>query len=413
MNELIGRVFTGNKKDTSQSSKVNLQPLSKKNEPVSSVSVGRDKNPLTILQLISSNGYFGGENVLVQLASEIKKRNGCRSMVGVFHNFRNPHLEVAEVCQKNNIETHILPCKGRFDAKAVMRLRRFIRENKIDILHSHGYKADLYAFLANFGLSVSQVSTCHNWLGDEARMKCYAVLDRLFLRKFNKIIAVSENIKEKVIESGVSPKKVTIIQNGISMGPFDARPSGKDIRKELGITDGAPVIGTVGRLSSEKGHRMLLLAAKAVFEQIPGAVLIIVGDGPLKIPLQREFNSSPIIFTGIRNDVPDVYRGMDLFVLPSFTEGFPMVILEAMASKLPIVATRVGEVPTLVNGENGILVEPGDVEGLKQALLYMLKNQLTAREMGQKGYQRVREHFSSERMAGDYMGVYRSIASGG
>jgi len=371
-------------------------------------SVERIKKRLNVLQLISSGGYFGGENVLAQLAGELKDSEWYRPVVGVFNNFRNSHLEIAEVCQKNNIETHILPCEGRFDLKAVMQLRRFIRQNKMDIIHSHGYKADVYSFFADYCLATVHVSTCHNWLGDEARMKFYAALDRLFLRKFDQVIAVSEGIKGKLIESGISSQKVTIIQNGISMNRFDIGQSGKDIRKELGIANGSAVVGTVGRLSSEKGHRILLMAAKTILEQVPGTLFIIVGDGPLKSKLQQEFNSSGIVFTGIRNDVPDLYRAMDLFVLPSFTEGFPMVLLEAMASKLPIVATRVGEVPSLINRENGILVEPGDVEGIKQAVVYFLRNRSIAKGMGQKGYQRVRDHFSSERMAGDYMDVYRS-----
>ena len=203
--------------------------------------------------------------------------------------------------------------------------------------------------------------------------------------------------------------KITVIQNGISLNRFDICRSEKDIRKELGITDMTAVIGAVGRLSSEKGHRILLRTAKAILEKVPGAIFIIVGDGPLKNELQREFNSPSIIFTGVRNDVPDLYRCMDILVLPSLTEGLPMVILEAMASKLPIVATRVGEIPLLINQENGILVEPGDMEGIKQALLYLLRNRAKAKDMGQKGYQWVKDYFSSEKMARDYMGIYREV----
>jgi glycosyltransferase involved in cell wall biosynthesis len=202
---------------------------------------------------------------------------------------------------------------------------------------------------------------------------------------------------------------VTVIQNGISLSRFDNCQSGKDIRKELGITNATAVIGAVGRLSSEKGHRILLRAAKAILRQYPGTIFIIVGDGPLKKELERDFNSLSIIFTGMRNDIPDLYQCMDFLVLPSLTEGFPMVILEAMASKLPVVATRVGEIPLLVNRENGILVEPGDVEGIKEALFYLLENRMIAKGMGQKGYQRVKDHFSSEKMARDYMGTYRDV----
>ena len=371
------------------------------------------KQGINIFQLISSAGYFGAENVLVQLSVELGKSGFCNPVIGVFENLQNPHLEIIEECRKHKIETNNFRCRGKFDFRTIRELRKFIQQKKIDIVHSHGYKANVYSFLANYGLSTSHVATCHNWLGDEAKMKFYAALDRFFLRKFDKVIAVSEKIKRKVIESGVSAKKVTIIQNGISLNRFDTCQTGKDIKRELGITDGCTVIGAVGRLSSEKGHRILLMAAKAIFEQFPGTIFIIVGDGPLKKELQREFNSSSIIFTGIRNDIPDLYRCMDFLVLPSLTEGFPMVILEAMASKLPVVATRVGEVPSLINRENGILVEPGDVEGINQALLYLLRNRAIAKGMGQKGYQWVKDHFSSEKMARDYMGIYKDVMNTG
>jgi len=371
------------------------------------------KQLVNIFQLISSAGYFGAENVLVQLSAELGKSGFCNPVIGVFENLQNPHLEIIEECRKNEIATNNFRCRGKFDFRTIRELRKFIQQKKIDIVHSHGYKANVYSFLASYGLSTLHVATCHNWLGDESKMKFYAALDRFFLRKFDKVIAVSENIKQKNIESGVSAEKVTVIQNGISLNRFDNCQSGKDIRKELGITDRSAVIGAVGRLSSEKGHRILLIAGKAIFEQFPEAIFIIVGDGPLKRELQREFNSSSIIFTGIRNDIPDLYRCMDFLVLPSLNEGFPMVILEAMASKLPVVATRVGEVPLLINRENGILVEPGDVEGIKQALFYLLENRVIAKGMGQKGYQRVKDHFSSEKMAKDYMGIYKDVMNMG
>jgi len=367
------------------------------------------KQGINIFQLISSGGYFGAENVLVQLSTELGRNGFYNPVIGVFENLQNPHLEIMEECPKNRIETNTFPCRGKFDFMTIKKLRQFIQQRKIDIVHSHGYKSNLYSFFATYGLSTSHVATCHNWLGDDAKMKFYAALDRFFLRRFDKVVAVSENIKQKIIESGVSAKKITVIQNGISLNRFDICRSEKDIRKELGITDMTAVIGAVGRLSSEKGHRILLRTAKAILEKVPGAIFIIVGDGPLKNELQREFNSPSIIFTGVRNDVPDLYRCMDILVLPSLTEGLPMVILEAMASKLPIVATRVGEIPLLINQENGILVEPGDMEGIKQALLYLLRNRAKAKDMGQKGYQWVKDYFSSEKMARDYMGIYREV----
>src|SRR5208337_4639218 len=149
------------------------------------------------------------------------------------------------------------------------------------------------------------------------------------------------------IDSGISPTKVHIVNNGISLDCFSSIHH-NNIRKDLGISDTSTVIGTVGRLSSEKGHRVLLHIAKKILETHPEAVFLVVGDGPLKPMLEKEFSSPSIIFTGSRKDLAELYSQMDIFVLPSLTEGLPMVILEAMASKTPIISTRVGAIPTVL-----------------------------------------------------------------
>ena len=365
---------------------------------------------MNVFQLISSGGFFGAENVLIQLSSELHREEYCNLVVGIIENLQDPHLEVAEECRKMGIETSIFPCRGRFDFKTILHLRRFIRNRKIDILHSHGYKANLYSFFTSYGLGISLISTCHNWLGDDFKMKSYAVTDRFFLRQFNRVVAVSEDVRKKVIKSGVPLWKTAIVQNGVTISRFGICHSVQDIKNSLGIADGYTVIGTIGRISDEKGHINLLKITNSILEQFPETNFLIIGDGPLRKDLEREFESSSIIFTGIRDDVPELYHCMDCFVLPSLAEGLPMVILEAMASKLPIVATRVGAIPAVIRDkETGFIVKPGDEEDLKKSLLYLLKNPDEAKVMGQKGYQRVKEYFSSYKMARGYLNIYKEL----
>lgn len=365
---------------------------------------------MNILQLISSKGFFGAENVLLQLSNEIKKRKSDRVVVGCLENSYSPHLEVIERCQKSGIETAIFPCRGKFDVRVMLQIRRLIREKKIDIIHSHGYKANFYSVFASIGFKISLIATCHNWLGNDYKMKFYATLDRFLLRKFNKIVVVSDDLKKLIISSGISHRKVRIVRNGISLDSFQASGSATQMKIDLGIPPKSSVIGTVGRISEEKGHRYLLRSAETIIEQYPGSVFLIIGDGPLRETLQKEFNRSFIKFTGMRDDLPELYQCMDIFVLPSLTEGLPLVLLEAMASKLPVVATRVGAVPSvIIDKENGFLVEPGDGEGIKNYLLYLLRDCQAGKLMGQKGYQIVKENYSSERMAKEYMEIYKDL----
>jgi len=365
---------------------------------------------MNILQLICSKGLFGAENVMLQLASELQTMETCTPIVGVFENHHSPHLEMAEACRKQTIESAFFPCRGKFDFKTILQLRRFVQKEQIDIIHSHGYKSNIYSFLASCGLTTRRVATCHNWLGDDPKMKSYAVLDRCFLRRFDKIVAVSDDVRKCIVSSGVRAEKVTIVRNGISLERFDGSYSVAGIRNELGIPLDVRVIGTVGRISEEKGHGYLLNVVSAIVERFPKTVFLLVGDGPLRKQLQAEYDSPSVIFTGMRYDLPELYNCMDVFVLPSLTEGLPLVLLEAMASGLPAIATRVGAIPTIIaHMKNGLLVEPADETSIEDAIVYLFSNPGVAREMGQGGHRRVKEHFSSRKMVRDYMNVYREL----
>lgn len=363
---------------------------------------------MKILQLISSSGYFGAENVLVQLATELDQNENCHVVTGVIKNLSTPHVEVVDQSKKKGIETAVFPCSGKFDYKTVLQLRKFIKTNKIDIIHTHGYKSNLYSFFASLGVSVKLVATCHNWLGDNPKMKLYASVDRFFLRRFAFVAAVSRAVQEKALQSNIAPKKVRIIRNGIALSRFKEQEFSTGFKKYLGIPENHLVVGTVGRLSSEKGHRHLLNIVDALIKEYPQATFLIVGDGTLRKELQRGFNQENIIFIGLRNDLPELYNCMDIFVLPSLTEGLPMVLLEAMASYLPVVVTRVGDVPkVVVENETGFIVDPGDEEAMKKCLLTLLDDSEKRKRMGQKGYQRVKEGYSSSQMAREYLQVYQ------
>lgn len=351
--------------------------------------------------------------MLLEIAKELRKTD-FMPIVGVIKNLYNPHLEIAAEAKRHDLSVEIFPCNGRLDLKTIFLLRRFLKEKGISIIHTHGYKSNLYALMASLGKDISLITTCHNWLGDDPKMRFYAGLDKFFLNRFDKVIAVSEILRQETLNHNVAPRKVLTINNGINIERFKNQKKTDSIRKEFGIDKSYKVIGTVGRLSEEKGFIQLLNVAQKVFNKYPKTVFLIIGDGPLRKELQREYYSPSIIFTGIRNDVPDLYRCMDIFVLPSLAEGLPMALLEAMASKLPVVATRVGAVPTvIVDKETGLLIEPGNEESIKVSLLHLLENSTLAKSMGQNGYNYVKQHFSSENMARDYLNIYRELIEKG
>jgi glycosyltransferase involved in cell wall biosynthesis len=364
-----------------------------------------------VLHLISSSGFFGADNMLIELSKGLRHTT-FSPIIGVFKNLHNPHLEVVKEAKRHNFPVEIFPCKGRLDLRAILSIRRFLEGQKFDIIHTHGYKSNLYALAASFGKKVPRVTTCHNWLGDAPKMRFYARLDKFFLNRFDRLIAVSDSLRQEILKQNISPQKVLTIYNGVGIDRFNTQKKPDNIRTEFGIDEGCKIIGTVGRLSEEKGHIHLLHAAKKVIREYPKTVFLIVGGGPLRQRLEAKSSllATPFIFTGVRNDMPVIYSIMDIFVLPSLTEGLPMALLEAMASQRPVVATKVGAVPRVIkHGSSGLLIKPADVEGLAKAIMDLLANPQKGHYLAKNAYEIVRQHFSSQGMAEKYVEVYKEV----
>lgn len=357
---------------------------------------------------------------MLTLAKE-QMRQGLQICIGIFHNIKAPHLEVVEEAKKYKIPFENFSCRGRFDMKTVLAIRKFIQQKEISIVHSHNYKSNFYALVSAIGIDVKKITTCHNWTTNKLKMNLYKNLDKLFMRKFDKVIAVSDVLKDEIVRSGIPSKKVSVIYNGVDVEKLQVacrklqdENYGKKLRKQLGIKEDEKVIGTVGRLTEEKGHVYLLRAFKEVVSELPDTKLLIVGDGPLKESLKLKVQSlkleKNVIFTGIRKDVPALLSIMDIFVLPSLDEGLPMAILEAMAAKIPVIATKVGAIPRVIeNRENGILVSACSVQELTDALQTVLRGDELAKQMSDDGYHKVAEEFSSEKMAEKYCDLYEGL----
>jgi len=362
---------------------------------------------MKILQIISSSGMYGAEAVILNLARGLRAA-GHPCVLGVFANSPNPNLQLHDRALEEGIPSHPIPCRGQFDPTVVRRIRDLTRETGVDIVHTHGYKADVYTRLAMPGDGVPFISTCHNWLDEDWRTYLYGVVDRCVLRSFARVVAVSEHVRRRLLEAGVPDERVRIIANGIDLRPFTIE-RGPD---PLEWSDDRPaVVGMVARLSAEKGVDLFLRAATHVVVAIPHARFVIVGEGPDREKLEalidqlglRPFVSMP----GRRNDMPAQYASFDLLVLSSRKEGLPIAILEAMASGLPLIAAAVGEVPNVVrNGDTGILLPTGDPGALASAIVGLLRDREKRRRLGSVGRQLVESKYSAERMSNDYLDTY-------
>jgi glycosyltransferase involved in cell wall biosynthesis len=366
-----------------------------------------------ILQLISSGGYYGAENVVVSLAESLE-RNNCRSVIGVFHNDPQDNEELICQAEKRGLTVQRFVCRGRWDWQTVRAIREKVKNLNIDLLHTHGYKADIYGLLAARGLRLPLISTCHLWTHDTAAVRFYEFLDSLLLRRFDAVVAVSDTIAESLRNSGIRQSKIRVIDNGIDLSSFSRTCERLAEKNDNGQK---LVVGTVGRLVPQKGLEYFLRAAREVLLDFSDVTFVVIGSGPDREKLEQITRDLAIeqnvLFTGHCTDMPGAYASMDVFVLASIDEGMPMAILEALASKKPVVATSVGAVPRLIiQGKTGFLVAPRDVQALKLAILRLLKDASLRSQLGNAGESLVKRSHSRDTMARNYLQLYEQTTSG-
>ena len=371
-------------------------------------------NKVKILHLISSAGFFGAENVVIELAKQLLASN-YEPIIGVFNNIHNNHTEIADVAKSYNLKVKLFTCNGQFDLKTIMTIRNFIKKNDILIIHSHGYKSNFYALMANlYNKNLSSITTCHLWTQASFKNRIYESLDKKWLNRFDRIVTVSDELMDEVLTRRISESKVTTIYNGIDLDRFNDVFNINDIRKKLNIPSHFKVIGTIGRLNEQKGHVFIIESAPQILKAFPDTIFVIVGDGYLKQTLQEKVVDAKLeknfIFTGIYKNIPEILAAMDIFILPSLAEGLPMALLEAMAAKKPIIASKVGSIPdVIIPNETGLLIEPRDVSSLEKSIIELLNDKNKAARLAENGYKTIINKFSSKIMAKKYLDIYETL----
>ena len=361
-----------------------------------------------VLQLISSGGYYGAENMLLNLCAS-QEQSGCQNNLLIFYNVHVPNVEFYERARRRGISVRMVHCNGRADWRAVRQIEEYIQEDSVELVHTHGYKADLYGYLAAWRCHKPVVATCHNWIGGTAALGIYNHLDRMVLKKFDALAAVSDAVAHRLLAFGVPAEKIKTIANGIDVPAFErAEPL------PLLKAEGSTVVGIVARLDLQKGFEYLLQAARELCKTFHGLKIIIVGEGPDRGTIEeiiRQYGlQSNVVLAGQQSNMPAVYAAMDIFVLPSLNEGLPMTVLEAMAASKPVIATRVGAIPSVIkDGEDGLLVAPKDSEGLRNAIASLLDDPERRRRMGDQAHAWVSQNYTSEAMALRYRKMYEEV----
>ena len=282
----------------------------------------------------------------------------------------------------------------------------------VDVVHTHMFGSNVWGTVLGRLSGVPVVIAHeHTWSFQGRPLRRF--LDReLVARWADVFVAVSGEDRRKMIEvEGVDPAKIRLIPNGI---PSPANGAGADVRTELGIEPGAPVLGVVCELRAQKALEVLFEAAALLLAEFPTLKVLVAGDGPERARLEEGARrlgvADTVLFLGIRRDVPAVLAAVDVAVLSSDYEGSPLSVMEYMAAAKPVVSTRVGGVPELVQEDvHGLLVDPRDPEALAEAVARLLRDPALAKRLGAEGRKRQQREFSLEAMVGRIEDLYEEL----
>jgi glycosyltransferase involved in cell wall biosynthesis len=293
---------------------------------------------------------------------------------------------------------------------AMAEIGKIIREHKIEILHAHTRVTQVLAHLLSKRMGIPYVTTCHGFFKTRLFRKIYPCWG-------DRCIAISEAVREHLVNDfAVKKETITVVHNGVEIEKFSpdrfSQAQKDKFKRNYGLKSNAPIIGTVGRLSPVKGQYYLILAMKRALKVIPTLQLLLVGDGPEKNRLANQVKKlgleNNVFFSPSTFDTSVPLSIMDVFVFPSIMEGLGLAIIEAQAMGLPVVASDVGGVYTLVkNGVNGFLVHPKEPKALAEATLELLKDKEMAKELGRQAKAQARQKFSLKQMVNSIEQVYK------
>ncbi len=368
---------------------------------------------MNIRHLISTAGLYGAERVVVDLATYTRAQ-GHQVAVWLLE---SPGVDevMAALEEKRVPAERIVVGRGGLP-EVCLRLRKRIREEEVDILHSHGYRTDVAVGLAGMFSSVRRVATCHTWYSNSIKLRLYEMVDKMALRLFHRVVVVSPQLRWEVKNAGIPLERVRLVLNGTNFLP-SMITEGKSVRAEYGIKEESRLLLRVGRLDQDKGNETLLEAfAKGFAGQ--EAVLLFVGEGDERDALEQQVARlgirDRVHFAGYRTDVGRFLQAADLFVLSSYKEGLPIALLEAMACRKPIVATEVGAIGSVItHGRDGWLVPPRNVDVLADALRKVASNPVLAERLGESAHERYRECHTLEAMGHQYIKIYKESTEAG
>ena len=361
---------------------------------------------MSLFHIDAGKEWRGGQRQSFCLAEELK-RNG--------YSFQFVTQPASPLHQKaTDAGLPVLPLKisSEADVLSILRLSLAMKRKKCRLVHLHDTRS---VAVGSAAASLAKVPIRVISRGADFPLIKNVLPRRKYRKNVDAIIAISEGVKKELVEGGIDAQLVHVIPDGIDFAPYEDKTSKDYLRQELSFAPDDFLVGIVAQLSDHKGQRYLIQASKHLRESIPKIKIIILGEGSLRLELNKqvkEIQGEDIaFFLGFQEDIPQILNSLNVFVLSSDHEGLGSILMDAMACRLPIVATRIGGIPEVVDHQKtGLLVPPQRPKSLAKAIIKMYEDRELAHRLGQKGFDVVYQKFSSESMASNAIDLYEELA---
>jgi len=363
-----------------------------------------------VMQVVLRMTPGGTERLVLEICKRVREEFNvtvcCLDDEGEWASeLRAEGIEVIALCRKSGFR----PSVGR-------RIAALAEERHVDLLHCHQYSPFVYGWIASqLNRRLKVVYTEHGRLSDAPPSWKRRLINPVLSHFNGEIVAVSHELRDYMLMSRFAARRVGVIHNGIEPGAVPSPAERRRARRVLGVDDTAFVVMAVARLDPVKDFPTLIDAFAIVRRQLPHARLVIVGDGPERARLEASVDASNLAASvdiiGYRSGVRQLLPAADLYVSSSISEGISITILEAMAAKVPVVATAVGGTPEVLptTGEGGLLVPSRDAGRLAGAIVTLERDPATRAEIAAAGRRRLESAFNLDRMVGDYVRTYRRL----
>ena len=364
-------------------------------------------------RVVSGNG--GGPDKTILNSPRHLKRLGFRSACLYLRDPNDSGFEVLrQRASESKAELVEVDDFGILDWKIVSRAREQVRRLKPDIWHGHDYKSNLLGLLLSREHPMKLVTTVHGWVQKTWKTPLYYAIDRRCLPRYDQVICVSQDLFSDCQRLGVAPEKLSLINNAIALEDYAPSLTTDVAKRKLGIATDRRLLVGVGRLSAEKGFDLLIKAVANLNRAGRDVPLAIAGDGDARESLQELISQldcgDKVKLLGFVKDTQLVYQAADMFVLSSYREGLPNVVLEAMASGVPVLSTNIAGMPTLVeDGVNGKLIEPGSVEALQNSIDELLDDEPQKKRFVEAAYQTIQDRFDFGKRMDKVLEIYQRL----